>query len=237
MTYFKRIPFETINNFRDLGGVATKDGKLIKWGKIYRSANMDLISDKDIEKMKELNISTIIDLRRDSEVEEFYKNIDKVKKNFSYYQISLANMNFGYQEIQDIINKKVSVGRTYRDLIDNHDAVRDILKLIVEAEDAVIFHCQEGKDRTGVIAMILYGLLNVDQIDIIADYEISSAYLGYISSFNQDDDYSVFRITSPYNMKEAYSYIIEEYGTFESYIKDLDLDQSHIEKLREKMLE
>lgn len=236
MTYFKRIPFETINNFRDLGGVINRDGKLIEWGKIYRSANMDEITDKEIEKMKDLDIGTVIDLRRDSEVKKNSKNLDKVKKNFDYYQISLASMNFGDREIQEILDKKVTVGRTYRDLIDNHEAVREILKLIVNSEDAVIFHCQEGKDRTGVIAMILYGLLNVDQIDIIADYEISSAYLGYINNYGPDEDYQIFRITNPYNMKEAYNYILDEYGTFENYINTLELDKNLVKKLREKML-
>ncbi|MDD7306418.1 MAG: tyrosine-protein phosphatase [Peptoniphilaceae bacterium] len=237
MTFFKRIPFETIDNFRDLGGVATKDGKSVKWGKIYRSSNMNLISDNDIAKMKDLKISTVIDLRRDFEVEELYKNIDKVKNNFDYYQVSLANRNFGSEEIQEIIEGKISVGKTYRDLIDNHRAVKKILELIIYSDGAVIFHCQEGKDRTGIIAMILYGLLNVDKIDIIADYEISSAYLGYVNKYDQEDDFSVFRITNPYYMKEAYAYVIDKYNTFENYIKVIKLDLSLLDKLREKMLD
>lgn len=237
MKYYKRIPFETIKNFRDLGGLATKDGRSVRWGKIFRSANMDLISDSDIEKMKELDITRVIDLRRDQEIEEFYKNIDKVRDNFDYCQISLAKTHFGHKEIQAIIDGEVSVGKSYRDLIDNYEAVKEILTIIANTEESVIFHCQEGKDRTGIIAMIIYGLLNVDPIDIIADYEISSAYLGYISEYDQEDDFSVFRITNPYNMKEAYSYVIERYGTFESYAKALDLDFDLVEKLRKKMLE
>lgn len=236
MTYVKRLPFETINNFRDLGGVATKDGKVLKWGKIYRSANMDDISDIDIDKMKKLDITTIVDLRRDYEVLKNYRNIDKVKENFDYNQISLAKQDFGYDQIQEIIEGKVSVGRTYRELIDNHEAVKKILKLIVNCDNAIVFHCQEGKDRTGVIAMIIYGLLNVDQIDIIADYEVSSAYLGYVSEYDQDEEYSVFRITNPYYIKEAYSYITDEYETFENYIDKLDLDNKLIDKLKKKML-
>lgn len=237
MTYYKRIPFETISNFRDMGGVVTKDGKLIKWGKIYRSANMNEISDADIKKMKDLDITKVIDLRRDNEVLEYHKNIDKVKNNFEYKQISLAKQEFGDREIKEIIQRKISVGKSYRDLIDNHEAVKKILELIINSEDSVIFHCQEGKDRTGIIAMILYGLLNVDQIDIIADYEVSSAYLGYISDYGQDEEYSVFRITNPYYMKEAYEYVVDEYGSFENYIEKLNVDRKLIDKLKKKMLE
>lgn len=236
MTYLKRLPFEKIKNFRDLGGVATKDGKEVKWGKIYRSANMDDISDIDIKKMKKLDITTIIDLRRDYEVLKNYRNIDKVKENFKYNQISLAKQDFGYSQIEEVIQGKISVGNTYRELIDNYKAVKKILELIVNCQEAIIFHCQEGKDRTGVIAMIIYGLLNVDQIDIIADYEVSSAYLGYVSEYDQDEEYSIFRITNPYYMKEAYAYITDEYGTFENYIDKLDLDKKLIGKLKKKML-
>ena len=35
-------------NFRDLGGYYTKDGHQVKWGKIYRSADISKLSDKDI---------------------------------------------------------------------------------------------------------------------------------------------------------------------------------------------
>lgn len=237
MKHFKRIAFETISNFRDLGGQPTKDGKMVKWGKVFRSANMDVITDQDLEKMKELGITTIIDLRRDTEIEEFYRHIDKVKNNFDYRQVSLARAHFGHKEIQAIINKELTVGRTYRDLIDNYEGVKEILELIINSEGSVLFHCQEGKDRTGIIAMIIYGLLDVDQIDIIADYEISSAYLGYVTSYDQDEDYSVFRITSPYNMKEAYAYVIDEYESFENYIEKVGLDMGLVEKLRKKMLD
>lgn len=237
MTYYKRIPFDTIKNFRDLGGIPTIDGKLVKWGKIYRSANMDMISDIDIKKMKDFKIATIVDLRRDSEIKKYFKNIDKIKNEFHYNHVSLAKTDFGEKEIKEIIQGKVSIGQSYRELINNYEAIRDILSIIAYSDDSVVFHCQEGKDRTGIITMIIYGILNVDKIDIIADYEISSAYLGYVSEYDIKEEYSVFRITSPYNMKEAYNYIIEEYGSFDSYIDKLKLDKKLLEKLKYKMLD
>lgn len=99
-----------------------------------------------------------------------------------------------------------------------------------------LFHCQEGKDRTGIISMILLGLANVSRSDIIADYEISSAYLGYVERYDENEPYSVFRITSPYNMKEAYEYLIRKYESFEAYLAYAGVDKEIIEKLKGKLL-
>lgn len=48
---------------------------------------------------------------------------------------------------------------------------------MANAEGETLFHCQEGKDRTGVISILLLLLGDVADIDIIVDYEISNAYL------------------------------------------------------------
>lgn len=41
---------------------------------------------------------------------------------------------------------------------------------------AVVFHCTAGKDRTGVLAVILLLRLGVGEEDIIADYQVSFTY-------------------------------------------------------------
>lgn len=237
MNFYKRIPLETIKNMRDLGGIPTLDGKMTSWGKIYRSANMDDINEHDIRVLKELNISTIIDLRRDREIEVFHKNIELVKKNFDYHKVSLANREMRDEEIRRVIEKKDTIGETYINLIDNFPAVKEILELIASSSGSVLFHCQEGKDRTGIITMLLYWILNVERSDIIADYEISSAYLGYVERYDEDEDFSVFRITSPYTMKEAISYVSRKYKTVEEYFDYGKIDKSIIKKIRKKMLD
>ena len=83
--------------------------------------------------------------------------------------------------------------------------------------------------------MILMGISNVARADIIADYEVSSAHLGYIERYDEEDPFSVFRITSPYNMKEAYDYILRKYKTFDDYLLYAKVDRETIEKVRKKI--
>ncbi|WP_311482113.1 tyrosine-protein phosphatase [uncultured Anaerococcus sp.] len=236
MRYLKRLDIDNIKNARDLGGVPTKDNRSTKWHEFFRSACLDDVKDTDIKDLKDLNISTIIDLRRENEIafeSESHKNI---KENFDYHHISLSpDKEFRKEEIDKIISGELSVGQSYRNLIDHYEAVRKIVEVLANAEGSALFHCQEGKDRTGIVSMIIMGLADVSRGDIIADYETSSAHLGYIEKFDEDEPLSIFRITNPYNMKEAYDYVIRKYGSFEAYLQHAKVDQKDIDALRRRI--
>ena len=61
----KRISFENIENFRDLGGYESRFG-YTEFGVIYRSATLAYASKRDVKKLLQLGIKTVIDLREDS---------------------------------------------------------------------------------------------------------------------------------------------------------------------------
>src|SRR5579871_3771868 len=54
-------------NFRDLGGYTTKYGKQVRWGKIYRSADISKLTDGDLSLLSELHIKMVCDLRGEQE--------------------------------------------------------------------------------------------------------------------------------------------------------------------------
>lgn len=236
MKYLKRLDLENIKNARDLGGVPTLDNKSTKWHEYFRSASLDDVKDSDIKYLKDLNISTIIDLRRENEIDFESETHKKITENFDYHHISLSpDREFRKEEIEKIISGKVSVGESYRNLIDHYAAVREIVKVLANAEGSALYHCQEGKDRTGIVSMIIMGLADVPRGDIIADYETSSAHLGYIERYGEDEPFSIFRITDPYYMKEAYDYVIRKYKTFEEYLLYAKADAKDIDTLRRRI--
>ncbi|EFD89085.1 tyrosine-protein phosphatase [Oenococcus oeni] len=65
-------------NFRDIGGYTSADGRKIKWGKLFRTANMAYLSQADLLYLQERNVDTIVDFRTPIEVE---KEPDRVPKN------------------------------------------------------------------------------------------------------------------------------------------------------------
>ena len=235
--YLKIFPFENIKNARSLGGYPTNDGGITSWESFIRSANLDNLTENDMKLLKDLNVRTVIDLRRAEETKYNCEKIDIIKNNFSYYQISLLPAPMNQEYIQKILDGEISIGRSYISLIDNFDAIKKILEIMANSEGRVLYHCQEGKDRTGIISMILLLIANSPREIIMADYEVSSANLGYIDSFKPDESESIFRITSPYNIKEAMDYIISKYENIELYLEKVGIDNKTLKKLKEKMIE
>lgn len=235
--YLKILPFENIKNSRTLGGYPTSDGEITSWDFFIRSANLDYATENDIKLLKDLDVSTIIDLRRDDELIYHQDRIKMLKKNFSYYQISLSPRALRDEEIRRLIEKKDTIGKAYISIIDNFPAIKKVFEIMAKSNKRVLFHCQEGKDRTGIISMILLALAGASRTDIMADYEISSANLGYIDMYDQDESEAIFRITSPYNIKEAMEYIEKKYKNFDAYLEYAGVDKEVIEKIKEKMIE
>lgn len=237
MKNYRRLPLENVKNARDLGGVPTLDGKAVNWERFLRTANLDTISDEEIDKLKEYGVESVIDLRRENEIPFDDESHEKIANNFNYNHISLSpDTEFRKEEIEQIINKELSIGASYRKLIDNFPRIKEIMEVFANTNGISLFHCQEGKDRTGIISLILMGLAGVGRADIIADYEVSSAYLGYIGRYDENEPYSIFRITNPYYMLEAYDYIIGKYGTFEEYLLYAGVDQETIDKVKNKLV-
>lgn len=237
MQHLKRLPLENIKNARDLGGVPTLDGDVLKWGKVLRTATLDDISTDEIEKLKDYGVVSIIDLRREAEIPFDSESHKMIKENFNFHHISLApDIELREEEIQKIIDREISIGTSYRRLIDNYSKVKQVMDVIADTDGITLYHCQEGKDRTGVISMILMGIANVARTDIIADYEISSAYLGYVERYDEHEPYSVFRITNPYYMKEAYEYIMRKYNSFEEYLDYAKVDKKTVDTIYSKLL-
>jgi protein-tyrosine phosphatase len=54
-------------NFRDIGGYRTADGRTVRWGQVYRSGQLSALTDIDYERLVQLGISVICDLRDDDE--------------------------------------------------------------------------------------------------------------------------------------------------------------------------
>src|SRR5437764_2653237 len=44
------------------------------------------------------------------------------------------------------------------------------------ANHPMVFHCTAGKDRTGLMAMLLLGALGIADDDIVRDYELTTHY-------------------------------------------------------------
>ncbi|MCI5839820.1 MAG: tyrosine-protein phosphatase [Peptoniphilaceae bacterium] len=234
MKKFVDIPVKSVKNIRDLGGIITKDFKITKYGKFIRSANLSKILDEDIQFLKKYGVKSILDLRRKEEVEKSY--VKKIKQHFNYYNISLFNDEFSDEVVEDIIYGKIDVSEKYIDALHDYKVIKKILNLIINSE-SVLFHCFEGKDRTGIVSMLLLGISNVSNDKIIANYEVSSSYLGYIEKYEEKEKLNKLRITSPYIMKNTLNLFLKEFRSFENYFLEVGISHDEIEQFKKSFLE
>ena len=55
----RHVKLEGAQNFRDLGGYATPDGKTVRWGRFYRSDNLASLTDDDLKTVSDLGLKLV----------------------------------------------------------------------------------------------------------------------------------------------------------------------------------
>ena len=125
---------------------------------------------------------------------------------------------------------------------------RDFFRVLLETPEGsgVLWHCTNGKDRTGVAAMLLLGVLNVDEKTIMEDFLLTntffeeevSAMRAQLSKYVKDEAMleellvTGKGVYAPY-MQNAIDYIKENYGDIPGYVKtELGLTDADIAKLQ-----
>ena len=177
-------------HFRDLGGYQTKDGRIVQWGHVYRSAQLDRLSEEGIAQTAELGIKTVVDLRFSQESTKYptipaavpgaeMLSWDKERALDTDQQAN--DMQASWQsslESHDPKQVKEAMRVNYPQKLYSHAAIyRKMLLRLAKSKTPLLFHCAAGKDRTGVAAAILLSLLGVTKHQIIEDYLLTQEQL------------------------------------------------------------
>ncbi len=227
----KRYLLENIVNCRDLGGYPSKYG-CTKFGRFIRCGTVSRPTDNDIEILKKLNISTVVDLRGDFEFNDQNNALERLTKSINH--ISLYEMN-----VADAKNIKMTLGEVYEFIVDNYrENIGRALKVVAEApEGAVLYHCFLGKDRTGIFTLMLLTIAGVDEDDIVADYQLTYTYLeNYIRTHADSlwDTNAEMHYSLPQTMRTLIAYIKDKYGSVQNYIHSTGIADEDVEKIRKK---
>jgi protein-tyrosine phosphatase len=178
-------PLEGCLNLRDLGGYPTKDGRQVRWGCVFRAGELCLLTDADADAITRLGIRVVVDLRnrweRSARPDRLPPGIDLVERRSPP---SGSSPTPTLEEL--IVSGDLPVrddelrARVYVDMLDRlAPEVGAVLGRAVDAVDRpLLFHCVAGKDRTGVVAAVLLGVLGVAEEDIVEDYELTTDHYG-----------------------------------------------------------
>ncbi len=181
----RRIKLETLKNTRDLGGFRTYDGKKIKQNSLLRSGHLAAASGKDISVLCEKhNVGTVIDLRTDAEIKE---KPEILPEKIKYIKIPLLDNSFlgiardeysvraWFNVFNDKDRKPVDVFCEMYDALIFGDRAKEMIPrifdiLLSENNNAVLWHCSAGKDRVGIVTLLVLLALDIERKTIIEDY-------------------------------------------------------------------
>jgi protein-tyrosine phosphatase len=217
---------------RDIGGYKTEKGS-IKYGVFIRSNVPLSLSKRDIEYLKNNNITTIIDLRRKEEVEADPSALASID-GFDYRIIPIY-------ETGSFTREKDVIAKEYVKILESREAIKEIFKIFVNSKNGIIYNCASGKDRTGVLTALLMLALGVNKNDIAYEYAITTEYLADTIRYNfkLDKDYIIKDFFPAYEevMIEVIELIESKYDGIIKYLNNIGITNEDIEKLQMKSVE
>lgn len=188
----ERLKLKRLNNTRDLGGLPASDGRTIVTGKLFRSGRLTKLQKATCGELRKMGVRTIIDLRTPTECSD---HPDTMIEGIEYIPLPILHIPKGgitaektmakwlYKESSRISTEFGSANNymicSYREMVfeeEQQKSLSKVLRIIIEAEGGVLFHCTSGKDRAGICAMLIEALLGVDEEWILKDYMASAAF-------------------------------------------------------------
>jgi protein-tyrosine phosphatase len=241
--------FASLQNFRDIAGPGylTPRGPM-RTNRLFRS-NAFVPAATDQDEVAALGLLALHDLRTQGEVENLPDLVPEgaVWKHSPVPGVSREKM------------KTIKNSDGLRDaMIDHYQGfVRDAPKRegfvplmagLVEVDGPQVFHCAEGKDRTGWAAAVLQAFAGVSQQDIVADFlitndrmQLTGPTLGRLREVygpRPEGFFAPIMIADVVYLEAGFEQLENDYGDVEGYLrKGLHMDDEQLARLQHHLLD
>ena len=170
------LDWEGCFNARDLGGLRTVDGGKTRRRAVVRSESLDLLTPAGWSTLRAYGIRTIVDLRND---EELGPDAEPRPLGLVTVRVPLDDLpdaEFWERAWTDELDGSPLYYRPFLERKPERcaSAVRAVARA---GPGGVAIHCGGGRDRTGLVALLLLALVGVAPEEIADDYELSNERL------------------------------------------------------------
>ncbi len=258
----RRVELDGEHNFRDLGLYKTNDKQSIRKGLLYRSGSLYKLTSNDTNKLNELGIKTVVNFLTASEREA--QGSDKLPDGVNSIFLPIEGMGNEIDDLI-IARKTGNFSKIPSDLTYNvhkilpesgKSSYAKLFEILADSTNyPIVFHCSHGVHRTGTAAALVLSTLNVPWQTISEDYMLSNEYrlagskkrIHYLDSIAQlnpqvsDKELNKKYIESFYILQPDYidgtkSHILDNYGSFESYLQSANVSQDQMDMIRNILL-
>jgi protein-tyrosine phosphatase len=232
----RAVVWDGFHNARDLGGLPTRGGGLTRSGAFYRSATLALVTDRGWQEARAAGVRTVVDLRNDDEVE-----------GHPVEPAGIARARVPLDGIED-----VNLWRYLRDegldgtpmyyapfLSRRPDRVAAVMTTLARSEPGVVFHCSAGRDRTGLVALLLLALADVEPDAVAEDHHLTveplRALYALVGRQDDTDEVAGFLAARGTTAAAAVVATLEELDV-DAYLRDAGVHDDDVAELRRRLL-
>jgi protein-tyrosine phosphatase len=267
------LPVKGIVNARELGGYEVPGGLRVRNGMLLRAAHLAEATDADMQYLAGIPVSVVIDFRRE---QEKLGVVDRLVRGARYVVLPIDTSGDAEKGISEKEKKKIYRGKKFnvkkiilllafnkkaqavaRDMYPTllfhpecqRQFARFFREVVATESGAVLYHCTQGKDRTGIASALLLAALGADRGTIVADFDVTNQvyaddvrkYSRRVKFFGGKDEQvgvvKAFLGANTENFVKALDRIDAEYGSLENYLRGpMGLSDEDFRILRERYL-
>ena len=236
------LPLDGCVNFRDLGGYRTRDGRSVRWRRLFRSDALQDMTGRDAGfAVDGLNLGLVVDLRNtDEATRDGTGPLPSMGVEYRHFPL-LEERGFPPFTGGDVVER---LSDAYQWLLHNSGPrVASAVTAIGSTDGgSTVFHCSAGKDRTGLLAALILEVLGVDSDTISEDYVLTNQVVEGILRRIQAMQPQASPTTRSLAAQPAAFLLFrdslrEEYGGAESYLRKHGVSGDTLDRLRSNLLE
>jgi protein-tyrosine phosphatase len=237
----RHIDLDGIENFRDFGGYATRCGRGLKPGLLYRSANHAKASEAALRALRDRGVRMIVDLRRPVE------RVREPSRRWPGFdgEVIESDIEGDYIDWADALKAAEEVGARWfvEDSLTFYggapfeprhvELFSRYFQALADTDGAVLIHCAAGKDRTGMLCAFTHHIAGVHRDDTLADYLLTNdearterrmatfgPWLQEITGRSVSDEALRTALTvHPQYLEHALAQIDEAHGSLDGYLE------------------
>ena len=245
------VSLDGVHNFRDLGGYAMGDGRMIGWGRLFRADGLYRLTPADLELLDAIGIRTVVDLRSAGEIEQ-HGTFPFERHPVAFHALPIMDITWRDTDIPDF--EETEQGEVdfltwaYRDMLalGGDRFAQAIQQLAVPAAAPAVFHCAAGKDRTGVLAALVLGGLGVHHDVIVADYGLTRAGMERMKTWvetnhpemasRMSETPSFMLAAHPQAMANILDGLVAEHGSIRNYLTTIGVGEAMLDALSDALV-